>query len=128
MNDDLRHFRQVVEEYREHPEVPRFAGALSIAAIVMLLITNFTLAHRAPINAAELNAEPGAPTSSMAGASRAHMPPASAPHTPDASHWTQVLAACMAGRGFDWLDPLTGAWKLVECDVQELKIVELGKR
>lgn len=56
MNDDLRHFCNKVYEYREHPEKGRLAGVLSVAAIVMLLITNITTANQ--------SAAPQAPPSS----------------------------------------------------------------
>jgi hypothetical protein len=43
-------------------------------------------------------------------------------------NWVSHLTDCMQGRGFDWQDPLTGTWHLVECDVQKLKIISLGRK
>ena len=121
MNDDLRHFRAVVEEYREHPELPRFAGVLSITAIVMLLITNFTLAHMA-----STNADPrGAATARHSGAGSDHG--GSATPAESAPNWSDILVACMNGGAF-FFEDIDHNDVAVRCKVENLgRVVSLAR-
>jgi hypothetical protein len=51
VTDDLLLWQRIVNAERDEGKA-RWAAVLSIAAIIMLLITSFTLAHRGTINAA----------------------------------------------------------------------------
>lgn len=109
MNDDLRHFRATVEEYREdEPFMRRVGTTLAIVAICLLTITAHTMAFRD-----ELEAARDANTTSVVPAT---------PAAPVAAQYAQLLAACMNNGGISWIDPHTEHAMLTICRTNEVRV------
>lgn len=73
MTDDLQVYSRIVRTVAEERRA-RIAGSLSVAAIVLLLITSVTVAHRGVPNAA--------PQAVSLPSSLPHQPAVAAPYTP----------------------------------------------
>ena len=109
MNDDLRHFRATVEEYREdEPLMRRVGTTLAIVAICLLTITAHTMAFRD-----ELEAARDADTTLVVPATTA---------APVAAQYAQLLAACMNNGGISWIDPHTEHEMLTFCNTKEVRV------
>lgn len=93
MNDDLNAWSSIVRTVGEERQA-RVAGALSVAAIILLLVTNFTIAHMGNFNEApEVVSSIPLPVT-----------PAASPYTPcpklNKGRWLTAEIAQQQGRGW----------------------------
>lgn len=110
MTDDLNAWSGIQRTVREERRA-RLAGALSVAAICMLLITNVTVANRGALFAAPQALSP------------TFLPPKpaeAASFTMTASECGAAMAAMMAGGKFIWTEPHTGHDLVAASDVHIL--------